>query len=114
MVACFVLLGLVFGFHRCRLVFAYFENGSRKSFILQEEGFSRSYCRAVRNNFMLKLPLPPWRFAEMHTLTELQDRLAYGQHVGAGDDFELLQKPIEEVYDIMVGTNYTCPRVEVQ
>jgi hypothetical protein len=83
-------------------------------FYIEEEGFCRSYCRALRNNFVVKFPFPPWRFAEMHTLTELQDRLAYGQHIGAGDDFELLQKPIEEVYDIMVGTNYTCPRVEVQ
>lgn len=42
----------------------------------------------------------------MHTLNELQDRLMYGKLTGAGDDFELLQKPIEEVYDLVVGTSY--------
>lgn len=73
---------------------------------VQEEGFWRSYWRAIRNNFLLKFPLPPWRFARMHTLPELQERLMYGKLTGAGDDFELLQKPIEEVYDIVVGTSY--------
>lgn len=30
----------------------------------------------------------------------------YGKLAGAGGDFELAQKPIEEVYDILVGTSY--------
>lgn len=34
-------------------------------FYVQEEGFCRSYWRAIRDNFLLKVPLPPWRFAEM-------------------------------------------------
>lgn len=75
-------------------------------FYVKDEGFARSYWRAARDNFILKFPIPPWRFAEMHTLTELQDRIIYGKLIGAGDDFQLLQKPIEEVYDILVGTSY--------
>lgn len=77
-----------------------------KVFYVKDEGFCRSYWRAVRDNFILKFPIPPWRFAQMHTLDELQDRLMYGELTGAGDDFALLQKPIEEAYDIMVGTSY--------
>ena len=34
-------------------------------FYVKEEGFWRSYWRAIRDNFLLKVPLPPWRFAEM-------------------------------------------------
>lgn len=75
-------------------------------FHVNDESFFRSYWRAVRNNFILKFPLPPWRFAQMHTLMELQGRLMYGKMTGAGNDFALLQKPIEEVYDIKVGTSY--------
>jgi hypothetical protein len=42
----------------------------------------------------------------MHTLDEMQDRLMYGKLVGGGKNFDLLQKPIEELYDMMVGTSY--------
>jgi len=76
-------------------------------YYVKDEKFWRSYWRAIRDNFLLKFPFPPWRFATMHTLPELQDRLMYGKLTGAGDDFELLQtKSIEEVYDILVGTSY--------
>lgn len=75
-------------------------------FYVKKEGFWRSYFRAIRDNFLLKIPLPPWRFAEMHTLNEMQKRLMYGQRVGAGNDFALLSKSIDELYDLMIGTSY--------
>lgn len=76
-------------------------------FYVQKEGFLRSYWRAIRDNFILKFPLPPWRFAEMHTLNEMQNRLMYGQRIGAGNEFALLEKPIDELYDMMIGTSYS-------
>lgn len=75
-------------------------------FYIKDEGFWRSYWRAIRNNFLLKFPLPPWRFAQMHTLPELQERFMYGKLLGGGENFDLLLKPIEELYDMMVGTSY--------
>lgn len=72
-------------------------------FYVKKESFVRSYWRAIRNNFILKFPLPPWRFAEMHTLNELQKRLVYGAY-RSGKDFSLLCKPIDELYEMFVGT----------
>ena len=72
-------------------------------FYVKEEGFIRSYWRAIRNNFILKFPLPPWRFAEMHTLNELQERLVYGT-CRRSKHFSLLHKPIDELYEMFVGT----------
>jgi hypothetical protein len=75
-------------------------------YIKEEKGFVRSYWRAVRDNFILKFPIPPWRFAQMHTLNELQERLAYGVRLqGAGKDFQLLNKTIDELYEMFVGTD---------
>lgn len=42
----------------------------------------------------------------MHTLNEMQNRLVYGSRIGAGNDFALLEKPIDELYDMIVGTHY--------
>lgn len=39
-------------------------------------------------------------------MNEMQKRLMYGQRVGAGNDFLLLSKSIDEVYDMMIGTHY--------
>lgn len=69
-------------------------------------GFWRSYRRAARDNFLFKFPLPPWNFARMHKLEEMQERLMYGKLMGGGENFDLLNKPIEELYDMMVGTSY--------
>jgi hypothetical protein len=74
-------------------------------FYVKDEGFVRSYWRAIRNNFILKFPLHLWRFAEMHTLNELQERLAYGARLHrGGKQFSLLYKPIDELYEMFVGT----------
>ena len=75
-------------------------------FYVQEEGFWRSYWRAIRDNFLLKFPIPPWRFAEMHTLDEMQNRLMYGSRLEHCNKFDLLEKPLDELYDRMVGTSY--------
>jgi len=51
----------------------------------------------------------------MHKLEELQKRLLYGSRLneaGGNNLFELLNKPIEEVYEILAGFAVVAQRTE--
>lgn len=72
-------------------------------YYIGREGFLKSYGRGIGRNFLLHLPLP-WKIPQMHTLEELQLRLIYGSTLEeTGGKFELLKKPIDELYEMFVG-----------
>jgi len=71
-------------------------------FYIGKEGFWKSYGRGIGRNFLFHMPLP-WRIAKMHTLDELQERLIYGSMLKyTGGKFELLEKPIDELYEMFL------------
>lgn len=66
----------------------------------REEGFLKSYYRAIKNNFLLNLDLP-WKITNAHTLDELQDRLLYWGEVDP-EFSATVNCSIDEIYDKVV------------
>lgn len=69
------------------------------------DGCVRAYRRALGRNVLLNSPFPT-QIPQMHCLDELQERMRDGMlREGDRGDYELLHKPIEEIYNFIVGVD---------
>jgi hypothetical protein len=75
----------------------------------KEKNWLSSTLHGYRNNILLHWPWgKPWSYKKMHTLFELQDRLMYGiETKKKGGQFDLFQKTVDELYEILVETDFT-------
>jgi hypothetical protein len=69
------------------------------------EGCLKAYARALKDNFLLN-SAAVWNIKKMHDLGELQRRMAEGALRRRNNGgYDLLEKPIEELYKELVGVN---------
>ena len=75
----------------------------------KERGWFSSTGYGFANSVWFHFPWRQfWNFARMHTLFELQDRLMFGTVIkNRGDEFELLQKNLDALYEGLQKTEFT-------
>jgi hypothetical protein len=78
---------------------------SPKVSYVPREGCLKAYARGIHDNFLLN-SAAVWNIKKMHTLGELQRRMAEGALRRRNNGgYDLLEKPIEELYKELVGVN---------
>jgi len=70
-----------------------------------EEGFFKSYYRALKNNYILNLALP-WKITESHTLDEMHERVLFWKAVRDKGHDPFLNRSIDDIYDHIVFKTY--------
>ena len=75
----------------------------------KEKGWLSSTSMGIVDSVWFHFPWRQfWKFARMHSLFELQDRLMYGTAIKhKGNDFELLQYNLNTLYDILKVNDFT-------
>ena len=79
------------------------------------DGCVRAYRRALARNVLFNSPFP-MQIPHMHCLAEIQERMRDGRLRKEGDrgDYELLLKPLEELYKELVGVDLERVRLDVR
>eukprot|EP00977_Amphora_coffeiformis_P016504 scaffold5126_cov190-Amphora_coffeaeformis.AAC.1 len=78
------------------------------------DGCVRAYRRAWGRNVLFNSPFPT-QIPHMHCLAELQERMRDGMFRKEGDrgDYEVLHKPIEDIYKELVGVDLERVRPDI-
>jgi hypothetical protein len=66
-----------------------------------DEGFFRSYWRALKNNCLVKMPIP-WKIKIVHGLNEHQRRLDYVKKLCQEMQDPILTRTLDEIYESLV------------